>query len=444
MHILWLKTELLHPVDKGGKIRTYHLLRELKRSHRVTYLTLDDGTADEQCRRRAHEYCDDLICVPHRRAQKFSARFYLDLLVNLFSPVPYFISRYQSLPMRGAIAEQSALRKPDVVVCDFLMPSINVPPNLPCATVLFEHNIEAIIWKRHFETQRNPVKRAYLHAQWRRTYSFEKSSCQRFDQVIAVSDRDRATFEQEYGVLVVRDVPTGVDAAYYRPRDPGCREPHNLVFTGSMDWFPNEDAISYFVGKILPRVKESIPDVKLTVVGRDPSRRLRELSARDSSVVVTGRVDDVRPYLERAAAYVVPLRIGGGTRIKVFEAMAMQKPVVSTSVGAEGLPVIDGQHIILADTPEAFAAGVVRVLTDQQLARDLGSWGRGLVSEQFGWDRAARRFAEICEEASMARKTRVGTGSSEYGTLSSDRERADQLSSVARKCVNGENAADLS
>jgi glycosyltransferase involved in cell wall biosynthesis len=142
--------------------------------------------------------------------------------------------------------------------------------------------------------------------------------------------------------------------------------------------------------------------VTLTVVGRNPYSALVELSKRDSSIIVTGRVDDVRPYMERAAAYVVPLRIGGGTRLKIYEAMAMEKPIVSTTVGAEGLPVRDGMELLLADAPQAFAAAVVRVLTDKECALQLGQDSASLVREQFGWDRVARRFAEICEHVTIA------------------------------------------
>lgn len=205
--------------------------------------------------------------------------------------------------------------------------------------------------------------------------------------------------QREYGLAEVADVPTGVDTDYFRPQGVASPEPHNLVFTGSMDWLPNEDAIRYFTEQILPRVKQAVPDVTLTVVGRNPSAHLLELSKRDASIIVTGRVEDVRPYIERSAAYIVPIRIGGGTRLKIYEAMAMAKPVVSTAVGAEGLPVHDGVELLIADTPEKFAATVVRVMTDQSLAQQLGRRAAHTVRGQFGWSRVAASFAEICQRA---------------------------------------------
>jgi glycosyltransferase involved in cell wall biosynthesis len=205
--------------------------------------------------------------------------------------------------------------------------------------------------------------------------------------------------EREYGVKNVYDVPTGVDTAFFRPGNAQKRDPHNLVFTGSMDWLPNEDGIRYFTEQIMPRIKQSVPDVTLTVVGRDPYPGLIELSKRDPSVIVTGRVEDVRPYMDQASVYIVPLRIGGGTRLKIYEAMAMEKPIVSTSIGAEGLPVANGTEILLADTPESFADATVRLLQDQNLGGDIGRRAATRVRKEFGWDTVAENFAAICERA---------------------------------------------
>jgi sugar transferase (PEP-CTERM/EpsH1 system associated) len=400
VNILWLKTELLHPVDKGGKIRTFHMLKELKREHRITYLTLDDGSASADARERAAEYCHELVTVAHRTREKFSAAFYGELGMNLVSPLPYFMKKYESREMRRLIAEHAArLGGGDVLVCDFLNPSINMPDDLACATVLFQHNVEAEIWRRHYEVQANPVKKAYLYGQWRKTRAYERSACRAFDYVVAVSREDREMMQREYSVGAIADVPTGVDTEFFKPSGAERREAHNIVFTGSMDWLPNEDAIQFFTAKILPLVRERVPDVTLTVVGRNPFPSLIELSKRDASVEVTGRVEDVRPYMERAVAYIVPIRIGGGTRLKIYEAMAMEKAIVSTTVGAEGLPVGDGAELLLADMPEEFAASLVRVLTDEGFARELGARAAATVRERFGWDKVAASFASACEEA---------------------------------------------
>jgi sugar transferase (PEP-CTERM/EpsH1 system associated) len=399
VRILWLKTELLHPVDKGGKIRTYHMLKELLNEHQVTYLTLDDGTASTDARERAREYCHELVCVPHRTRAKFSGGFYADLVRNMASPLPYFMQKYKSAEMRREIEARVARDGFDVVICDFLMPSINVPQKLDTVAVLFQHNVEAIIWKRHYEVQKNPLKKAYLYGQWRKTLAFERDACRRFDYVVTVSREDRDTIRREYGVETVADVPTGVDTEYFRPQGTTKGEPCNLVFTGSMDWLPNEDAIRYFITEIMPLVKQAVPNVTLSVVGRSPTAGLLEMSKRDPSINVTGRVEDVRPYIERARAYIVPIRIGGGTRLKIYEAMAMEKPIISTTIGAEGLSVRDGCELLLADTPEEFSRKVVRTLTDEQFALELGERAAATVRERFGWGGVAASFADICRRA---------------------------------------------
>jgi glycosyltransferase involved in cell wall biosynthesis len=163
-----------------------------------------------------------------------------------------------------------------------------------------------------------------------------------------------------------------------------------------MDWLPNDDAIRYFTREIMPLIKNKVPDVTLTVVGRNPAPALVDLSKEDKSLIITGRVDDVRPYMENAAAYIVPLRIGGGTRLKIFEAMAMEKAVVSTTVGAEGLPLTNGVELLLADDPQTFADAVVRVLTDNAYANGLGQRAATVVRENFGWRPVTERFISIC------------------------------------------------
>ena len=399
MHILWLKTELLHPVDKGGKIRTYQMLKELRCDHHITYLTLDDGSAAVDAREKATEYCHEVISIPHHTSAKFSAAFYSELASNLLSPLPYVIRKYQSAPMREQIVQLAASRRFDCIVCDFLAPAGNVPDDLACPTVLFQHNVEAMIWKRHYEVQPNPLKRAYLRGQWQKMKAFEGKSCRRFDTVVTVSGEDREMIRREYGAENVYDVPTGVDVEFFQRSGDVAPEANNLVFTGSMDWLPNEDAIRYFTEQIMPLIRQKISDVTLTVVGRNPYPALLDLSKRDGSIVVTGRVDDVRPFIEKAAAYVVPLRVGGGTRLKIFEAMAMEKAVVSTSIGAEGLPVRNDEELILADTPEAFAGSVVRLLQNREIARRLGQRAAARVRETFGWRQVAENFASICEHS---------------------------------------------
>lgn len=396
MKILWLKTELLHPVDKGGKIRSYHLLKQLKTNHEITYLTLDDGAASRDAVVSAAEYCHDLIRIPHATREKFSASFYAELAANMLSASPYAIRKYRSTQMTRAIEEATQKQRFDVVICDFLAPAVNLPRGLNTPVVLFQHNVEAEIWRRHHEVQTNAVKKRYLYWQWRKMQKFERQSCRQVDRVIAVSEADSEMIERDYGLEKVYDIATGVDVDFFKPSGAVAGRPNSLVFTGSMDWLPNEDAINYFTQQILPLIRNSVPDVSITVVGRNPSRKLQELGKRDASFTITGRVDDVRPYMEGAAAYIVPLRIGGGTRLKIYEALAMEKPTISTTVGAEGLNINNGTDILLADTPPDFANAVVRVLREPRFAQQLGMKGARTVRERYSWGKVAAEFDSIC------------------------------------------------
>jgi len=399
LRILWLKTELLHPVDKGGKIRTIEMLKRLKGQHHITYLTLDDGTATADAYSRAQEYCHELICVPVRMARRSSAQFYAELLRNLLSTLPYAIERYRSKAMSRAIVEKSLTGNYDVLVSDFLVSAVNVPPRLPLPKVLFQHNVEAMIWRRRAETESHLAAKLYFTGQWRRMAAFERRLCRAFDAVIGVSEQDCSVMQREYGIESVAAVPTGVDTDFFRPS--GVRSPVSgkLVFTGSMDWTPNEDAVRFFIKEILPLVQREVPAATLTVVGRNPSGALLNLVRDDDRIVVTGRVDDVRPFIEEAVCCIVPIRIGGGTRLKIYEGMAMEKPVVSTTVGAEGLPVSDGIDILLADNPKEFAATVVKLLRDENLARAIGEKAAANVRGRFGWDHVAANFSELCKRA---------------------------------------------
>lgn len=405
MHLLWLKTELLHPVDKGGRIRTYQMLRMLKREHRITYLTLDDGQADPDAIARATEYSDRVVTVPHRVAARHSLGFLAGAVANLASSLPYAIARSRSPAFRRKVAELTRNGGIEVVVCDFLVSALNFPAEVPCPAVLFQHNIEAEIWRRRAEVATNPLARAYFANQRDRMIAFEAKACRRFDRVVAVSKVDAAHFERAYGATDVEAVPTGVDTEYFRSFDPAARRPGSLVFVGSMDWAPNEDAIRYFVSEVLPAVRARVPGVTLTVVGRDPGPGIRALAVGHPGVTVTGTVPDVRPFLASAAAMVVPLRVGGGTRLKIFEAMATETPVVSTSIGAEGLPLTPGEHVLIGDSPDELARATIRVLEEPDLAARMAAASAALVRSQFGWDAAARAFAAVCEDVRARRQS---------------------------------------
>jgi glycosyltransferase involved in cell wall biosynthesis len=392
--ILWLKTELLHPVDKGGRIRTYQMLRSLAASHEVTYLSLDDGSAAPDALARSAEYATRTETVPFAPTVKGSPAFFADLAANALSSLPYAVARYRSAPFAAAIARLAPAH--DLTVCDFLAPSLNVPDDIARRSVLFQHNVEAMIWERHAAVPQNAVRRTYMTLQWKRMRRFEAAECARFRKVVAVSEQDAETMRTQYGVSQVAAVPTGVDVEYFAPPANAPRQNAELVFVGSMDWLPNDDGIRWFTEAVFPRVRQRVPQATLTVVGRAPSADMQRLAARIPGVTVTGSVPDVRPYLHRAALSVVPLRIGGGTRLKIYEAMAAGVPVVSTTIGAEGLPVRDGEHIAIADSPEAQAARIAGLLGRPDEATALADNARRYVGQHCSWHAVSQQFLTAC------------------------------------------------
>ena len=407
MHILWIKTELLHPVDKGGRIRTYQMLRQLRREHRITYLALDDGAGGPEAIERASEYCTDVVVVPFTARAKRTNGFYWELLQNLASPLPYAVAKYRSPALTRELRRLVGEGDVDVIVCDFLFPSLNVPSGLGVPMVLFQHNVEAAIWERHAQVASHPVKRLYMREQWRRMRAFEGRECRRFDKVVAVSREDCGVLERTYGLRGVEEVPTGVDTDFFRPGNPVARNSNEIVFTGSMDWLPNEDAVAWFAEAILPRIRAEVPDVRFTIVGRTPSQPVLELARAHRDITVTGSVADVRPYMERAAAFVIPMRVAGGTRLKVYEAMGMEIPIVSTTIGIEGLPVRHDLELLVADEPDAFAASVVRLLREPALGARLATNAATRVRAEFGWREVASRFARICGALRAERRVHV-------------------------------------
>ena len=393
MNLLWLNAGLLLPLDKGGKLRTWHIMRHLAARHDITFVSFSDPSQAQSDRDGMREVCTQLETVSRVDAAKGTWRFYADAARYLVDPVPYAVAKYRSAAFRSRVERLLATERFDAVVCDFLPPAVNLPERLPCPSILFTHNVEAEIWRRHAETAPNSIAGRLLHAQWSRMLRFEGDALARFDRVLAVSDADRCTFERLYPQSLRRPthvVQTGVDTSYFRP-SPQVPDRAHLVFTGSMDWLPNEDGMVYFCREILPRIRSAEPGVTLSIIGRSPTPTVRRL-ADEHGVVVTGRVDDVRPHIAGGSVYIVPLRIGGGTRLKIFEAMSMAKAVVSTTVGAEGLPVTDGRNILIADDPAAFADAVIRLIRDDRGRRALEEASRRLVVDRYDWSAVAQDF----------------------------------------------------
>ena len=392
MKIFWIKAGGLVPLDVGGKIRSYNILKELARKHEITFFTFyaahpNDGHADlrDLFYRSEHMALD----IPRAR----SLRDYAGLLQSVISGLPYSVWKYCRPGVSQAIDQLARSEKYDVVICDFLLPAAVIPWDLPCPKIIFTHNVEAMIWKRHFEVAPPGPWKAISLREYRATDRFERKYLRRADHVLTVSAADRDVFSSFLPFGKIDVVPTGVDVDYYHPYAAPAKG-NELVFTGAMDWSPNEEGIRHFADHILPIIQTEVADASLTVVGRNPTGPVKAL-AEKRGITVTGRVDDVRPYIARSAVYVVPLRVGSGTRLKIFEAMAMGKAVVSTKVGAEGLPVEHDRNILLADSPPEFAAAVIQLLQDHQLRRRIEFAAHELVNRSYSWKAIVADFESI-------------------------------------------------
>ena len=409
MRILWLKSDLLLPLDKGGRLRTWHLMRHLAKRHEITYLSFSENGQELSDMTGMKQVASRVVTVPRSDPEKRSLLFYMDAARYLANPLPYAVAKYQSRAYKATLLTLLREQAYDLIVCDFLVPAVNLPKALPCPAVLFTHNVEAEIWRRHTEMKTSVPARWMYRLQHKRMLEFERDTLKRFDGVLAVSDADRDTFARLYPdsaktpTWVIR---TGVDTDYFVPSEAPAPAPH-LVFTGSMDWLPNEDAMRYFCHDVLPLIREQEPRVSLSIVGRAPTPAVRALADGDR-IEVTGTVDDVRPFMQKAAVYIVPLRIGGGTRLKIFEAMSMGKAVVSTTVGAEGLPVSDGEHALIADAPRAFADAVLTLLRDTQKRRALETAARSLVVNHYDWSAVAGELDDALRQCASRHGRRKG------------------------------------
>lgn len=310
----------------------------------------------------------------------------------MFSQLPLAILRFRSEAMTRQIELLIRREKFDSMVCDFLFPTLNIPDLGSC--VLFQHNVEAVLWRRLERHAASLARRVFLGNQVRRLQPYEATACRTAKRVIAVSDRDARTMRAMYGVSRVAAVPTGVDLDYFKP-PAGHGKSVDLVFIGSMDWEPNIDGVHWFVEKILPLVRKRRPNCSLTIAGRMPGREIQKLARRDAAIQVTGTVADIRPYLWGSSVSIVPLRSGGGTRLKIYEAMAAKIPVVSTSIGAEGLDVQNGENIQIADSPADFAERCVALLEAGSARQRMveRAWER--VSACYSWEVVSQRFEEL-------------------------------------------------
>lgn len=376
-----------YPPRWGWATRVYQLARQLARRHDVTLLTYAARSDLAHVPRLQEEL--RVETVP-REPPSVAARR-VRQLASLASSIPYEPYATRSRELQAAVDRLFARQDFDVVQLEStLVWPLRLPPG--ACVVLDEHNIDFETYARLREGEASPLRRAFYRIEELRVTRFEQNAWRRASGCVLTSRR-----EEEVVNAVAPETPTavvanGVDTEYFRPHD-GRGEEETIVFNGVLDYRPNLDAALFLVDDVLPLVQRQRPDARVIIVGRGGSADLDRVLR--PGVEVTGEVPDVRPFLARAAVVAVPIRAGSGTRFKVVEGLAMGKPMVSTTIGCEGIDVTDGEHLLVADTADAFADAVLRVFDDGALADRLGRAGRILVHEEYSWERAGDRLETL-------------------------------------------------
>lgn len=397
--ILFLTPQLPYPPEQGAALRNYSLIRQVARRHTVSLLTFaPHGPASDD---PLLSLCHVLHTVPPPERSRRDRVHTLAL-----TRLPDMAERLQSVPFAEALRDLVTREQFDVLQVE----GIEMAPyahlvrgwlgDRSPALVFDDHNAEYVLQRRAcLADARRPTRwpvAAYSLAQWRRLARFERAFCREAEVVVAVSEADAGALRQLDPSLEPLVVPNGVDTERYHPGLPDdipLQHPA-VVFTGKMDYRPNVDAMLWFHGRVWPLVRRAAPDARLYVVGKSPHPRLAPLS-HDPSVTVTGWVPEVLPYLGGADVVVAPMRTGGGTQLKVLEAMATGRPLVTTTFGAEGVGLTPGRHALVEDEPEGMARAIATLLTDANAGRALGAAGRELVVERFDWSVVAQRLEEV-------------------------------------------------
>ncbi len=381
-----------YPLSDGGKVGIFNITKHLAlRGHRITLLAFQRTKPIDT--KPLERFCE-LVQIPHSTKNSVSGA-----LLNLLSEEPYNIWKYRSRAYEAALGRLINGRQFDIVHVDHLhMARYGALCKKSCGLpiVLREHNVESTIVKRYTAAVRSIPFRYWLTLQEKRIRSYEAEQTTLFDVCCAITDEDKRRLLDLAGGARVKVIAGGVDASFFETTPSRQKIPFSISMFGSFDWIPNRDALKWFLQSIFPRILQREPQVRLFIVGKDLPRNVRAL--HQSNVVVRGFADDLKEELQKYEVTVVPLRIGGGMRLKIVESFAMRIPVVSTSIGCEGIACRDEEHLLIGDTEERFADQVVRLLNDNALRESLVDNAYALADAKYRWERIAQEFETTYQE----------------------------------------------
>ena len=400
LKVLVLDEEIPYPPNSGKRIRTWNLLRRLAKRHSVSLLCYGHAgdVAIEAVRKTGIR-----LHLVEPKVHRTGWGFYLQLFLNLFSTLPFSVTKHYSSHFSQQFRTLLAQESWDLVHCEWTPYARFVSEGCPVPVFVSSHNIESQIWARRKQNVQSAIAKLFFWTQELKMRRFELRALQRASGVTAVTSADVDTM-RHWGIKRAALIPNGVDLNAFALTSEAAEETE-ILFLASLDWHPNIDALQYFTREILPSLLARRPQIRLRIVGRKPAESLKKQFAGTPGVDFTGEVENVVPYLARAAVFVVPLRIGGGSRIKILEALAAGKAVVSTSIGAEGLDLIPGKHLFIADSPSEFARRVDELLASKELRRRVGEQGRAFVHDRYGWDGIAAQLEKVWLETVVKQPT---------------------------------------
>lgn len=383
------------PANIGKKIRTINLLKRLSEKYTIDLICFADAIKEKDFINEMFELGINIIPVQVKRPKRGSFRFFFDIFLNQFSPLPFSVAYHYRKPFLLKLKEIVEDGNYKLLHFEWTQMAVYLKRlKVVQPIVVSAHNIEATLWRRYVENHKSILKKLFYYLQMKKTQWFEKWAYNRADCVTAVSENDAQTIKEIYGQNHVLVVSNGVDIDYFRSRNFESGD-NNLIFVGAMDYWANIDAIDFFIKDVIPILINKLPNLRLTVVGRTPKKRLLDLAKTVNYLEVTGCVEDVRQYYKKGFIFVVPLRCGAGTRLKILEAMAMEMPIVSTRIGAESLKCEDGVNIMIADTPEQFCEKIEELCKNPELKMQLGEAGRIIVEKYYGWKQIAKKQDEL-------------------------------------------------
>jgi len=407
MRILYLAAAYPLPANNGAKMRLWAVLRAIAATgHEITLAAFaepeDDVAGTEQELRMV---CKESDIVPLRYTRLSAGGNYSGRLRAILSSSPFTIDRFRSEEMRARLERRVRERSFDVIICDNVFSAINLPANAS-PVVMNSQNVEYLILQRYVQQERNPLKALYARLEANKLRRFEAAMYRRAALAMTCSSVDAEFVRQLCPGLKTAVAPNVVDVREYGIV--GEEDPFTIVYQGGMDWFPNRDAVEYFVRAIFPLVQKEIPGAHVIAAGRNPSPKFRARFADVLALEFTGTLPDLRPVIAQAAVCVVPLRIGSGTRLKILEGGAMGKAMVSTTIGAEGLDFVPGKEILIADDPAVFAKNVVEVLRNPTRRKALGEAARKRVLQDYDVAALERSIADAFQSLQQSISAEAG------------------------------------